>query len=154
MEAPGLAAFLPGLCRRLLDEDLQTPSQATLWLGEGAVVRTVLRDLEGWVIRAATDGETPPVLPTLLSTEKRAELAARMAAQPARYAASVAPSPSLAPCVGPNGLDAKPIALRVFLTFDGSHVAGHARRPGARPVRGRRAGRASAAHRRCRRTSG
>jgi uncharacterized alpha-E superfamily protein len=120
-EAPGLAAFLPSLCHRLLDEDLMTPSQATLWLGEGAVVRTVLRDLEGWVIRAATDGETPPVLPTLLSTEKRADLAARLAAHPARYAASVAPSPSLAPCVGPNGLDAKPVALRVFLTFDGSN---------------------------------
>jgi uncharacterized alpha-E superfamily protein len=120
VEAPGLAAFLPALCRRLLDEELLTPSQATLWLGEGAVVRTVLRDLEGWVIRAATDGETPPVLPTLLSADKRAELSARMAANPARFAASVAPSPSLAPCIGPNGLDAKPVALRLFLAFDGA----------------------------------
>src|ERR1700712_4280216 len=50
-EAPALAAFLPALCRRLLDEDLQLASQATLWLGEGAVVRTVLRDLEGWLVR-------------------------------------------------------------------------------------------------------
>jgi len=120
-EAPGLAAFLPSLCRRLLDEDLLTPSQATLWLGEGAVVRTVLRDLEGWVIRPATDGATPPVLPTMLSTAKRAELAGRMAAHPALYAASVAPSPSVAPCSGPNGLEPRPIALRMFLAFDGSN---------------------------------
>jgi len=44
-EAPALAAFLPTLARRLLGEDLQLASQATLWLGEGAMVRTVLRDL-------------------------------------------------------------------------------------------------------------
>jgi uncharacterized circularly permuted ATP-grasp superfamily protein/uncharacterized alpha-E superfamily protein len=119
-EASGLAAFLPALCRRLLDEELQIPSQATLWLGEGAVVRTVLRNLEGWVIRVATDGATPPVLPALLSVARRADLAARLAANPAHYAASVAPSPSVAPCVGADGLEAKPIALRMFLVFDGS----------------------------------
>ena len=119
-EAPALAAFLPALARRLLDQDLQLASQATLWLGEGAVVRTVLRDLQGWLIRKATDGHTPPVVPMMLSAAARDELAARIAADPAAYAASVAPTPSLAPCAGPTGLDAKPIALRMFMTFDGT----------------------------------
>ena len=118
-EAPGLAAFLPALCRRLLGEELRLPSQATLWLGEEAVVRTVLRDLTGWLIRPATDGAAHPVLPTLLSAEKRAALAASIAAHPARWAASEAPTPSVAPCAGPNGLEPKPIALRLFLAFDG-----------------------------------
>jgi uncharacterized circularly permuted ATP-grasp superfamily protein/uncharacterized alpha-E superfamily protein len=119
-EAPALAAFLPTLARRLLGEDLQLASQATLWLGEGAVVRTVLRDLEGWVVRRATDGDTRPVVPMMLSTAEREELAARIAADPAAYAASVAPTPSVAPCAGEHGLEPKPIALRMFLTFDGS----------------------------------
>ena len=119
-EAPALAAFLPALARRLLGEDLQLASQATLWLGEGAVVRTVLRDLEGWLVRKATDGNSPPVVPMMLSTAERAELAARMEADPAAYAASVAPTPSVAPCAGVNGLEAKPVALRMFLTFDGT----------------------------------
>jgi uncharacterized circularly permuted ATP-grasp superfamily protein/uncharacterized alpha-E superfamily protein len=119
-EAPGLAAFLPRLARRLLGDDLLLASQATLWLGEGAVVRTVLRDLEGWVVRQATDGSTPPVVPMMLSAEERAKLAARMEADPAAYTASVAPTPSLAPCAGPHGLEAKPIALRMFMTFDGT----------------------------------
>jgi uncharacterized circularly permuted ATP-grasp superfamily protein/uncharacterized alpha-E superfamily protein len=119
-EAPALAAFLPELCRRLLGEDLQLASQATLWLGEGAVVRTVLRDLEGWIVRPATDGNSPPVVPMMLSVAERADLAARMAADPASFAASVAPSPSVAPCAGERGLEAKPIALRMFLTFDGT----------------------------------
>ncbi len=120
VEAPALAAFLPSLARRLLGEDLLVASQATLWLGEGAVVRTVLRDLEGWVIRPSTDGAAAPVLPTLLSAAQREELSARLAANPSRYAASVAPTPSVAPCAGPSGLEAKPIALRMFLVFDGS----------------------------------
>lgn len=119
-EAPGLAAFLPALARRLLGEDLQLASQATLWLGEGAVVRTVLRDLEGWVVRKATDGNTPPVVPMMLSIEERAKLAAQIEANPAAYTASVAPTPSVAPCAGPHGLEAKPVALRMFMTFDGT----------------------------------
>jgi uncharacterized circularly permuted ATP-grasp superfamily protein/uncharacterized alpha-E superfamily protein len=118
-EAPALAAFLPELARRLLGEDLQLASQATLWLGEGAVVRTVLRDLEGWVVRKATDGNTPPVVPMMLAAAERAALGARIEADPAAYAASVAPTPSVAPCAGEDGFDAKPIALRMFMTFDG-----------------------------------
>ncbi|WP_428532790.1 circularly permuted type 2 ATP-grasp protein [Rhodopila sp.] len=119
-EAPSLAAFLPALARRLLGEDLRLASQATLWLGEGAMVRTVLRDLEGWIIRKATDGEAAPVVPMMLSEADRAELAARIEADPAMYAASVAPTPSVAPCAGAHGLEAKPIALRMFMTFDGT----------------------------------
>jgi len=119
-EAPALAAFLPSLARRLLGEDLQLASQATLWLGEGAVVRTVLRDLEGWIVRRATDGNTPPVVPMMLSSGERDKLAAQMAANPAAYSASVAPTPSVAPCAGVHGLEAKPVALRMFMTFDGT----------------------------------
>jgi uncharacterized circularly permuted ATP-grasp superfamily protein/uncharacterized alpha-E superfamily protein len=120
VQAPGLAAFLPFLARHLLDEDLIVPSQATLWLGEEAMVRTVLRDLEGWVIRPATDGDAAPVVPMQLSSTERAALAARMAARPAEYAASMAPTPSVAPCAGPNGLEPKAVALRMFLAFDGA----------------------------------
>ncbi len=119
-EAPALADFLPALARRLLGQDLQLASQATLWLGEGAMVRTVLRDLEGWLIRQATDGSTPPVVPMMLSSAAREELAAKIAANPQDYAATMAPTPSVAPCTGQNGLDAKPIALRMFMTFDGT----------------------------------
>jgi uncharacterized circularly permuted ATP-grasp superfamily protein/uncharacterized alpha-E superfamily protein len=120
VEAPGLAAFLPALARRLLGEDLRMPSQATVWLGEGAVVRTVLRDLEGWIIRPATDGNVAPVRPTLLSVAERQALAGRMAARPEAFAAAVAPTPSVAPCLGPNGLEPRPVALRLYLAFDGT----------------------------------
>lgn len=120
VEAPGLAAFLPSICRRLLGEDLMAPSQATMWLGEEAVVRIVLRDLEDWIIRPATDGAANPVRPTLLSSQERASLAARIAAHPERFAVAEAPTPSVAPCLGENGLEPRPVALRLFLMFDGS----------------------------------
>ena len=119
-ESPGLAAFLPGLARQMLGEELITPSQATLWLGDGANLRTVLRDLEGWVIRHATDGGSVPVVPMHMPEEKRAELAARVAAKPADYAALVAPMPSVAPCATPTGLEPRPVVLRMFLAHDGT----------------------------------
>jgi uncharacterized circularly permuted ATP-grasp superfamily protein/uncharacterized alpha-E superfamily protein len=119
-ESPGLAAFLPGLARQILGEDLITPSQATLWLGDGANLRTVLRDLEGWVIRHATDGASVPVVPSHLSAEKQAELAAQVTANPAHYAALMAPSPSVAPCSTPTGLEPRPVVLRMFLAHDGT----------------------------------
>jgi uncharacterized circularly permuted ATP-grasp superfamily protein/uncharacterized alpha-E superfamily protein len=119
-ESPALAAFLPGLARQILGEDLITPSQATLYLGDGANVRTVLRDLQGWVIRNATDGGSVPVVPEHLSPEKRAELAAQVAARPAHYAALMAPTPSVAPCATPGGLEPRPIVLRMFLAHDGT----------------------------------
>jgi uncharacterized circularly permuted ATP-grasp superfamily protein/uncharacterized alpha-E superfamily protein len=119
-ESPGLAAFLPGLARQMLGEDLITPSQATLWLGDGANLRTVLRDLEGWVIRHATDGASVPVVPSHLSAEKQAALAAQVTANPAQFAAMVAPTPSVAPCSTPKGLEPRPIVLRMFLAHDGT----------------------------------
>ncbi len=119
-ESPALAAFLPGLARQMLGEDLITPSQATLFLGDGANLRTVLRDLQGWVIRSATDGGSVPVVPEHLSPEKRAELAAQVAARPAHFAALMAPTPSVAPCATPTGLEPRPIVLRMFLAHDGT----------------------------------
>jgi uncharacterized circularly permuted ATP-grasp superfamily protein/uncharacterized alpha-E superfamily protein len=119
-ESPALAAFLPGLARQILGEDLITPSQATLFLGDGANLRTVLRDLQGWVIRNATDGGSVPVVPEHLSAGKRAELAAQVAARPAHYAALMAPTPSVAPCATPTGLEPRPVVLRMFLAHDGT----------------------------------
>jgi uncharacterized circularly permuted ATP-grasp superfamily protein/uncharacterized alpha-E superfamily protein len=119
-ESPGLAAFLPAISRRILGEDLITPSQATLWLGDGANLRTVLRDLDGWVIRHAMDGGSVPVVPMHMPADKRADLAARVAANPAGYAALVAPTPSVAPCATPTGLEPRPVVLRMFLAHDGT----------------------------------
>ena len=119
-ESPGLAAFLPALSRRILGEDLITPSQATLWLGDGANARTVLRDLDGWVIRHATDGGSVPLVPMHMPAARREELAAQVRRSPEQYAALMAPSPSVVPCSTPTGLEPRPVVLRMFLAHDGT----------------------------------
>ncbi len=84
------------------------------------IYRTVLRDLEGTGLRHATDGGSVPVVPMQMSPEKRAVLAAQVAANPAHYAALMAPTPSVAPCAAPNGLEPRPVVLRMFLAHDGT----------------------------------
>ena len=46
VETPALMAFLPGLCRHVLGEELQMPSVATWWCGQEAPRRDVLEHLE------------------------------------------------------------------------------------------------------------
>ena len=121
-EAPALAAFLPALARRLLGEDLRLASQATLWLGEGAVVRTVLRDLEGWLITTRRPMATRrPIVPMMLSAADR-ERNSPPGWQPTRRrmrprSLRLRPSPP-----APGSADWRPnrSRLRMFMTFDGT----------------------------------
>ena len=52
-ETPALAAFLPGLSRHLLGEELAMPSVATWWCGQEDPCRYVLDHPEGLVIKPA-----------------------------------------------------------------------------------------------------
>jgi hypothetical protein len=92
----------------------------TLWLGEGAMVRTVLRNLEGWVIRKATDGNPAPVVPMMLSALDREALTARIEADPRRMPPRWRRRRRWRHARGSMGWRAKPIALRMFMTFDGT----------------------------------
>ena len=51
VETPALMAFLPGLCRHLLGEELRMPSVATWWCGQEEPRRYVLEHLEQLVIK-------------------------------------------------------------------------------------------------------
>jgi uncharacterized circularly permuted ATP-grasp superfamily protein/uncharacterized alpha-E superfamily protein len=110
-EAPGFAAFLPALAQRLLGEPLTLPSVETLWLGiEGGLARAAAEP--GWLLRRATDGARPAA--------PFATLAEAAHATPGAFAATRPPPPSLVPCVGPDGLEPRPLALRMFAIFDGT----------------------------------
>jgi uncharacterized circularly permuted ATP-grasp superfamily protein/uncharacterized alpha-E superfamily protein len=119
MEAPAFAAFLPQLAMRLLGAPLLLSSVPTLWLGETRAREIVQRDLSRWLVRPALEGMTHATAPAGLSPGEQAELARRIAAAPWEFAASAAIPPSVSPCVGPNGLEPRPIVLRLFLVFDG-----------------------------------
>ncbi len=51
VETPALMAFLPGLCRQLLGEELRMPSVATWWCGQEEPRRYVLEHLKELVIK-------------------------------------------------------------------------------------------------------
>ena len=118
-EAPALAAFLTGLAPRLLGEPLRLADARTLWLGEPGVREQVLGSLDRWLVRRAVDGTVRSVTAGALPEAGRADLARRIRATPEEYVVSEQLPASVAPCAGPEGLEPRPVILRLFLVHDG-----------------------------------
>lgn len=120
VEAPMLAAFLPALCRHLLNAALLLPTVPTLWLAEPGAVRTAAQGHERWNIGPAFDGSAPAVPLPALSTEARAAAVAAVGRAPWAHVGSHPVQPSHAPCVADGRLVPQPVALRMFLVHDGA----------------------------------
>jgi uncharacterized circularly permuted ATP-grasp superfamily protein/uncharacterized alpha-E superfamily protein len=119
-EAPGLAAFLPALARTLTGEELALPGQPTMWLGDPASRLQVEADFSAWHILSATECGVAPESLAEMSDGDLESLRARIAEKPWAFAAQAPPVPSFAPCAGRGEtLDPRPVALRLFLVFDG-----------------------------------
>lgn len=119
VEAPVLAAWLPALSMRLLQEPLRLASVPTMWLGDAQAQALVGSEPGRWLIRPAMDGRRPAVVLAQATEAARERLLADIAARPQAYAATAAIPPSVAPCAGPGGLEPRPILLRMFLIHDG-----------------------------------
>ena len=119
-EAPALAAFLPALAQRLLGEELRLAGARTLWLATRRRGRMVGADLGRWMVRRAVDGKVRSITAAALPDAARAELAQRILAAPEDYAVSARMPASVAPCSGPEGLEPRPVILRLFLVHDGT----------------------------------
>lgn len=86
LEAPGLAAFLPGLCRFLLGETLRLASVPSLWLADPGALPEVGANLHRWaIVDAFRPGPAASVVN--MSIEQRILLQERVAAAPWRFAA-------------------------------------------------------------------
>jgi uncharacterized circularly permuted ATP-grasp superfamily protein/uncharacterized alpha-E superfamily protein len=115
LEMPALLAFLPALCRRLLDEDLLLPSVRTWWCGDPQSLSYVLAHFERLVVRPAlADGGARPIPCASLSAEQRGQLAEKIKASPSRFVAQELIARSSAPVWGGADLGSKHIALRAF----------------------------------------
>jgi uncharacterized circularly permuted ATP-grasp superfamily protein/uncharacterized alpha-E superfamily protein len=120
-EAPGLAAFLPSICRHLLGEELALPSVQTYWLGDAALREAVMADPGRIMLRDALDGNLPGRPWILLNEAARRSALADIEAHGERYAASILPPASAAPCTGEGDtLVPRGIVLRLFLIADGA----------------------------------
>lgn len=118
VENPGLAAFLPLLCRRMLDEELKLPSLPTWWCGEPSGREQVFAHLEQLVVQSILP-QQPRWEGARLTASARAELRDRIRAAPHLYIAQELLPLSTAPVFENGQLTPKPILLRGFTVADG-----------------------------------
>ena len=119
VEAPALAAFLPQLCWRLLEERLLLQSVPTMWLGEARARALVQQDPARWMIRPATDGLAHASAPATMLPAERIALMRKIEARPWEWSASAAIPPSVAPCLDGEAMQPRPVVLRLFMVHDG-----------------------------------
>ncbi len=121
METPAHMAFLPGLCRDLLGEELQMPSVATWWCGQEAPLRYVLDHLDEVVIKPALPRFGQKVeFPAMLKRAERADLALRIKAHPEQFVAQEQVVLSTAPVRTEYGIAPRHVVVRVFAAWDGN----------------------------------
>ncbi|MGO8836483.1 MAG: circularly permuted type 2 ATP-grasp protein, partial [Limisphaerales bacterium] len=120
MQSPAFMAFLPGLCRHLLGEELKLPSSATWWCGQDSARRYVVENLDRLMVkpafrthlRLADAGKQS-------SAAEREALRRRIEFDPDLFVAQERVEHSTAPVWQKDSLAPQPVSLRVFLVADG-----------------------------------
>lgn len=119
VESPAIMPFLPGLCRRLLSQDLLLPSVNTWWLGQPRELRYAIEHLDRLVIKPAFAGvRQEAVFGQRLAGPEREKLIARLRARPYDYVAQQQVALSTAPVLTERGPEPRHVVLRAFLTAD------------------------------------
>ncbi|MBI1374756.1 MAG: hypothetical protein GC159_18710 [Phycisphaera sp.] len=114
-DTAALMAFLPGLCRTLLGEELRMPSVATWWCGQDTARRSVLDKLADLVVKPAFAAHgSEVVFGDSLSTKRREQLLAQIAQRPYRYIAQERVPLSTAPAWDNRTLQPRHLMLRVY----------------------------------------
>ena len=119
-QSPALMAFLPDLCRRLLDADLLLPSVATWWCGDEAARAHVLGHLDELVIKPAYPSvRRERTFGRRLPEAQRARLAEHIARQPHRFVAQEQVALSTTPVRVAGGLSPRFLVIRVYALSQG-----------------------------------
>jgi uncharacterized circularly permuted ATP-grasp superfamily protein/uncharacterized alpha-E superfamily protein len=123
-ETPALPAFLPGLCRHIMGQNLRMPSAATWWCGQEGPLAQVLENLERLVVkptfpRSGVHSE----FPATMSVDARDALAARIQADPSQYVAQEQVDLSTTPVHTHRGLESRHVVFRVIAAWDGASYA-------------------------------
>lgn len=116
LENHGLMAFLPGICRHLLGEELKLPSVATWWCGQERERKFVLDNLHKLVVKTIhrTRGYRAMFGPELSNTE-RTELRQRILAKPHLYIGQELVSFSTAPSLVGGEIAPRHAILRSYV---------------------------------------
>jgi len=121
IETSAFMPFFPGLCKRMLGEDLKLPTTATWWCGQPEALQYVLDNLDFLVIKPAFPSTgKEPVFGGKLDSEQRSRLIASIKQNPHEFAGQELLSLSAAPVWSEkHGLTPRRVVLRVYLAADG-----------------------------------
>lgn len=125
IESEALMAFYPGLCRALLGEDLLVPSIATWWCGQPAERDFVVKNYDRLAIRRtfartsiASRISADSIPSARTAADSKAELQ-RLNLAGHEYYGQESPTFSTTPVWRDGALAPSPMALRMFVCFDG-----------------------------------
>jgi len=120
VETSAHMAFLPGLCRQLLGEELRLPSVATWWCGQENPRRYVLDHLKELVIKPAFPrfGQHPE-FPASMDPVVYARLIRRIESQPEQFVAQERVALSTVPVRADTGIVPRHAVLRVYAGWNG-----------------------------------
>jgi uncharacterized circularly permuted ATP-grasp superfamily protein/uncharacterized alpha-E superfamily protein len=120
VESPAFLAFLPGLCRQLLGEELKLPSVATWWCGQAAEQHYVLEHLDRIVVKSAMSATSQmPFFGEKLGSRERARLVNLIRARPHEFVGQEQVELSTAPVWLNNTLEPRRIVLRAYVAASG-----------------------------------
>jgi uncharacterized circularly permuted ATP-grasp superfamily protein/uncharacterized alpha-E superfamily protein len=120
-ESPAYAAFLPGLCKHLLDEELKIPTVATWWCGQEGPLAYVLEHLDSLVLKATFPGDRiEPIFGARLSGDEKKKVLDKVRANPDRYVAQEQVALSTVPVWEDNRIGPRHLVLRVYSVPSGS----------------------------------
>ena len=124
IESPIVMAFLPILCRKLLGEELKTPSIATWWCGHEKARQTVFDRFDDLVIKPAFSASgSEELLPAELPAAEREKLIARIEARPCEFVAQEKVARSSTPMWRDGRMEVGHVAYRSFLVADGDRYS-------------------------------
>jgi uncharacterized circularly permuted ATP-grasp superfamily protein/uncharacterized alpha-E superfamily protein len=122
MESPAMMAFLPNLCRFLLQEELLLPSVATWWCGEPYEEHFVSSNLDRYAVRSAYTLARKPEETRGYSAARRMALREAIHDRPHEYIGQEEVLLSHLPTLSGGGIGASPFVLRVFAVCSGDDV--------------------------------
>jgi uncharacterized alpha-E superfamily protein len=120
LQTAAVLAYLPRLCRALLDEDLALPSLRTWWCGDAAAFAEVRARFDALVVRPTfRDAASSPVFTATMTAGERAELLAAITARPMDYVAQEHASPSTTPLIDKGVMTPRTVVLRCYAVSTG-----------------------------------
>jgi uncharacterized circularly permuted ATP-grasp superfamily protein/uncharacterized alpha-E superfamily protein len=124
LESAAPAAFLPGLCRHILGEELKIPTVATWWCGQEGPFAEVIKNLAHLVIkRTFPTHRDQPIFGARLSPAQREELIAKMRLAPGDYVAQEQVQLSTVPVWDEGRAQPRHMVLRVYAVASGDSYA-------------------------------